>query len=190
MSHEELALQLAGGEELLGIARANGEFKCPFPALLGYEDPTSVRLVGRSEVHAAHVLVVWSNEAATACTSPQGTCGPRSDHGSRGVDEATKSPAPVRRVGAQQAPHRSRRTMKIGCRLEAGHTHLSEASRDKKGHVWSDRAHHMDVPHRCTDNDVRRLVGGSGQGHELLSFQWNQTAFQVPRPPPVTGHHQ
>ena len=51
-------------------------------------------------------------------------------------------------------------------------------------------APHMDIPHRCTDNDVRRLAGGSDQGHELFSFHWNQTAFQVPWPPPVTGHNQ
>jgi hypothetical protein len=49
----------------------------------------------------------------------------------------------------------------------------------------------MDIPHRCTDNDMRRLAGGSGQGHELLTFHWKQTAFQVlPLPPPVTEHEQ
>jgi hypothetical protein len=48
----------------------------------------------------------------------------------------------------------------------------------------------MDVPYWCTNNDVRRLVGRSGQGHELLTFHWKQTTFQVPRPPSVTGHHQ
>ena len=30
--------------------------------------------------------------------------------------------------------------------------------------------------------------GWSWSGHELLSFQWKQTAFQVPRLPPVSGH--
>ncbi len=78
----------------------------------------------------------------------------------------------------------------MGRPLVAGHTQLYEASRYSYGHVRSDRTSDMDIPHRSTDNDVRRLVGGSGQGHELLTFHRKQTAFQVPLLPPVTQHDQ